>query len=233
MKLTINSHLNFDIENGEISSKGFKSFLVKELEDEIIIKDSQGSSSNNNNTIVSNNTVSLNGVTMDIANGHLNIIGKIDSITLNGNEISLFNKASTQKTQKGVTKYKFKNKKISSIESNGSGKLFVYNNSIIHNEELTLTLKGSGKIVLYAKCSIEKIMMQLMGSGNIGIDKVVSKNCLCNLMGSGNIILKNSAFNSIDVNLLGSGDVKGENTLTHTISRNITGSGSVYGIKKS
>jgi len=89
-----------------------------------------------------------------------------------------------------------------------------------------LEINGSGNIVVPDTFTVDKISLEINGSGDIKASLIAAK-VESEIHGSGNIILTGSA-NINNVEILGSGDIKAENLPCNESNIEVNGSGDVY-----
>jgi hypothetical protein len=89
-----------------------------------------------------------------------------------------------------------------------------------------LEINGSGNILVPDTFIVDKIEMEINGSGDIKASLVAAK-VKSEIHGSGNIILTGSA-NVNNVEILGSGNIKAENLPCNESNVEVNGSGDVY-----
>lgn len=110
---------------------------------------------------------------------------------------------------------------IESVALAGSGKMF--SNEIIKNNDLKVSLGGSGSINL--KVSSDNLKVSLAGSGDVNLEGNTNE-LSASIAGSGSIKAYALKTDELTANVAGSGNLK--ITVKSKIKANLVGSGSVY-----
>lgn len=108
--------------------------------------------------------------------------------------------------------------------SNGLGDVKIYVSVV---ELSSVSVAGSGDVVVKSKLKTNELDLELSGSGNIKCEELIASEVEINLAGSGDVYLGGIADDELDVNIAGSGDVNAVNLKTKEADVNIAGSGSV------
>jgi len=246
MNLIIKSPNNFEIIDGKLKSES--KFEVEKQGNNLIIqgRENQNVFMNGNNISFSGNSISMlkgsstigmcgdfrdiqisqknisfNGYTFNFKNGELYINGIkfVEDKT----------KAENEKENEYL-EYPLEIQSINAISISSSARLTIKDLSILSDEDLSIALQGSGKVVTNnSGYFIKSLTCSVQGSGDIQINKFQADSCNCSLQGSGNIILMDSNFNNLNLNVMGSGNITGRNTTAERSSKNVMGSGGING----
>ena len=252
MKIIFESDNDFSIGKGKLTALGDKSFVVEKQGNSIIISDDgMGSCNSNSQTIIgngnivsrgrgnnisiNNNTVCVNGFKIKVVGSSVIIDGDADEVIYNGQNILNGNFVAIDEPKEPkeneYTSYDLDAESIDSIEIKSSGSLYIRDNQCLCENNLAISIIGSGSITLNEVSHfVKNIATTIMGSGDINISKIQSDSLTASVMGSGDLEFKQSDFNNVSLSIMGSGDIDFKKCSANNVSKNIMGSGDISGI---
>lgn len=254
MQLTLCSLNKFILENGTLKATDGSLFIVnKKYGEIIIIEDDSGCdtsinnfgniSVNNGGSIIRNsggvsisgNTVCINGFTIIVGSNKIEVKGKSDvEIFLNGNKLiaaSDTKEVTIPKQLKENEFYEYKLELLDSITIEGGGKLNIIDSSLLSNQLLTLSVKGSGHIIFDANelSVIGSLDTLVQGNGDIKLSGMEISNFSGTVQGSGDISITSTKIQRANLTVQGSGDITGKNVSVSYLKKTVQGSGDING----
>lgn len=109
---------------------------------------------------------------------------------------------------------------IEAMQINGSGDAEIKG---VDNEELELSINGSGDLVVSGKT--EKLDISINGSGDIEMEEVAGNDVAINIHGSGDVIFDGGTCQSMEIDIHGSGDVEAKELECVDVNVDVSGSG--------